>query len=137
MRILFLLSLVLFLAGCSSLDGSRSTATPVTKITREDAQRIALKIGKFGGFDIRTESSVIQIISTELISLKEAYGPDNHAFTPGEDPNALVWYVRLKGLWRGGFPMPTEYPTSEAQQYFIVVINSETGDPILSGTSIT
>ncbi|MGD0175053.1 MAG: hypothetical protein ABSC61_11620 [Anaerolineales bacterium] len=103
----------------------------------KEAQRIALNIGKTGGLDIRTESSEIQIISTELIPLKEAYVPDNHVFTPGEDPNALVWYVRLKGLWRDGFPMPTEYPTSEAQQYFIVIINSETGDPILSGTSIT
>jgi hypothetical protein len=137
MRKVFFLPIVLFLAGCSGLAGSRSTATPVTKITMEQAQRIALNIGKSGGFDIRTESSAIQIISTELIPLKVAYGPNNHVFTPDEDPNALVWYVRLKGLWRDAFPRPKEHPTSEAQQYFFVIINSETGDPILSGTSVT
>jgi hypothetical protein len=134
---IFFLPIVLFLAGCSGLAGSRSTATPVTKITMEEAQRIALNIGKFGGFDIRTESSDIQIISTELIFLKEAYGRENQDPSPGEDPNALVWYVRLKGVWREAMPRPTEYPTSEAQQYFIVIINSETGDPILSGSSPT
>jgi hypothetical protein len=126
------LPMILFLAGCSGLAGIRSAATPVTKISMEEAQRIALKIGRFGGFDIRTESSNIQ-----LISLKEAYGRENQDPSLGEDPNALVWYVRLKGLWRDAFPRPTEYPTSEAQQYFSVMINSETGDPILWGSSIT
>ena len=126
MRHLLGLAIVLLLASCSNIGAGSPTPTPVTTISLEEAKRIAIETGSHGVVEIALISATPRVLQAELITLKEVFDRQNSSIPRGDDPQALVWYVRLEGLWKDAFPrLPTD-PTPQPFPRLAVMIDSQT-----------
>ncbi len=129
MRHLLGLLIVLLLSSCSNVGvGSPiSTPTPVTAISLEEAKRIAIETGSHGQPEIAPLSTRPRVLQAELLTFKEIYDRQNTSMPRNEDPQTLVWYVQLEGLWKDAYPRPTTSPTAEPLPHLIVMIDGQTG----------
>ncbi|OGU55124.1 MAG: hypothetical protein A2V66_17545 [Ignavibacteria bacterium RBG_13_36_8] len=134
MKSTYLITIFLFLSSCSGTIGNEKTITPITEINLEEAKKIALNIGRNGGFDIEAINKDPKIINIELITQQEANNRRNIGKQSGSDPKLLVWYVKLEGSWRDVFPRQTSIPTLENLPFLFVIIDSKSGD-VLSITA--
>ena len=129
MRHLLSLLIALLLASCSNIGvGSPiPTPTPVTAISLEEAKRIAVEAGSQGWPEIAPLSTAPRVLQTELLTFKEIYDRQNKSMPRPEDPQTLVWYVQLEGLWQEVYPRPPASPTSVPLPHLIVMIDAQTG----------
>ncbi len=127
MRHLFSLVIVLLLSSCSNIGVGSQTPTPVTAISFEEAKRIAIETGSHGVIEIAPISATPRVVQVELITLGEAFERTNTSVPRGDDPQALVWYIQLEGLWKDAFPRLQTDPTPIPFPRLAVMINSQTG----------
>ncbi len=129
MRHLFGLLIFLLLTGCSNISvrSPIPTPTPVTAISLEEAKRIAIETGSHGHPELAPLSTAPRVMQAELLTFKEIYDRQNTSMPRNEDPQTLVWYVQLEGLWQDVYPRPSTSPTSEPLPHLIVMIDAQTG----------
>lgn len=127
MRYLFGLLIVLLLSSCSNIGVGAPTPTPITAISLEEAKRTAIEAGSQGHPEIAPISTTPRVLYAELLTFKEFYDRQNSSMPRSDDPQTLVWYVQLEGLWKDAYPRPPTVPTAEPFPHFTVVIDSQTG----------
>jgi len=103
------------------------TPTPVTAISLEEAKRLAIETGSQGHPELTPLSTTPRVLQAELLTFKEIYDRQNTSMPRNEDPQTLVWYVQLEGLWQDVYPRPSTSPTSEPLPHLIVMIDAQTG----------
>jgi hypothetical protein len=137
MQHLLSLLITLLLASCSNIGvGSPiPTPTPVTAISLEEAKRIAIETGSQGQPELAPLSTTPRVVQIELITFSEALGRQNSSVPLGDDPQTLVWYVQLEGLWQEVYPRPPAIPTSVPLPHLIVMIDGQTGFVYFIGES--
>jgi hypothetical protein len=134
-RHLLCLITVLLLSACSNIGVQRKNPTPITAIGLEEAERIAVETGRNGSIEIDPSSVAPRVIQAELITLQEAFDRQNSSVPKGDDPQTLVWYIQLEGLWKDAFPRQPADPTPESFSHMTVMIDSQTGGLYSVGTS--
>ena len=129
MRHLLSLLIALLLVSCSNVDvGSPiPTQTPVTAISLEEAKRLAIETGSQGHPELAPLSTTPRVVQIELLTFSEASKRQNFSVPLGYDPQTLVWYVQLEGLWQDVYPRPPASPTSVPLPHLIVMIDAQTG----------
>lgn len=128
-------ALLLLAIGCDAVN--RYIPTPATRISRDRAIEIALKMAKSGGPEIEVLPATPSNPRAELMTHLEAMKRYLHADSVpvGQDPDQLVWVVTMDGLWRDAYPRPTEAPTPELFFHYIIVLDAETGGHYATGAT--
>ena len=112
------------LVGCKSMIKESQS-----HISNQEAIDVALEIAA----SPRPEISGAQItpynITAEQMTLNEAVkhiNPSNEVAV-GYDPNMMVWFVTMEGIWLDEFPRPEGFPTSVPYHRYSVILDAKTG----------
>lgn len=97
-------------------------------ISNQEAIDVALEIASSS----RPEISGAQIppynITAEQMTLNEAVkhiNPSNEVAV-SYDPNMMVWFVTMEGIWLDEFPRPEDFPTPVPYHYYSVILDAKT-----------
>src|SRR5215212_10902308 len=115
---LFMLFMVLLFSGCAN--GSNPTNEGISEQEAIDA---ALKSAAMSRPEISGSQANPSSVQAEQMSLGEAVRriDENSSVATGYSPDMLVWLVTMDGIWLDEFPRPTDLPTPEPYQHFIII----------------
>ena len=121
---LFMLFMVLLFSGCAN--GSNPTNEGISEQEAIDA---ALKSAAMSRPEISGSQANPSSVQAEQMSLGEAVRriDENSSVATGYSPDMLVWLVTMDGIWLDEFPRPTDLPTPEPYQHFIIIIDAKSG----------
>ncbi len=115
--------------------GQAPTATPVVKLSREQAVEAALEMARSPQVEIGPAQVPPQNVQAVLTTYAEVQRQEMHTdddLLRGTDAGErLVWLVIMEGRWENGFPMPTGVPTPEPYPRYMVVLDALTGEQVM------
>jgi len=119
-----MLFMVLLFSGCAN--GSNPTNEGISEQEAIDA---ALKSAAMSRPEISGSQANPSSVQAEQMSLGEAVRriDENSSVATGYSPDMLVWLVTMDGIWLDEFPRPTDLPTPEPYQHFIIIIDAKSG----------
>src|SRR5262245_3505413 len=123
-RCIFALFMILFLSGCS-----KGSSTTKDRISEQEAIDTALKSASVSRLEISGSQVTPSNVHAERMTLGEAVKriDEKNSVAAGYSPDMLVWLVTMDGVWLDGFPRPTDLPTPEPYQHFIIILDAKTG----------
>jgi hypothetical protein len=132
-KIVFTLVLIV-LASCKPF-----SSTSNSYISKQQAISAALEVASTSGPEISGPHEEPSNISVQQMTLDEAVkkiGEHNQPAT-GYEPNMIVWFVTMEGLWLGEMSAPGVVPTPEPVLYhqYAIIIDAKTGLEIESSLS--
>src|SRR5215212_4185543 len=116
--LLFALLIVVVFSG-------RSKVSNITQkgMSEQEAIDAALKSAAMSRPEISGSQVNPSNVQAEQMSLGEAVRriDENSSVATGYSPDMLVWLVTMDGIWLDEFPRPTDLPTPEPYQHFIII----------------
>lgn len=112
------------LAGCNL-----KIVTSGTYISKQEAIDAALEIASTS----RPELSGAQVTPTQItaqqMTLDKAVKQINpeHEVAVGYNPDMIVWFVKMEGIWLDEFPRPVDFPTPAPYHHYAVILDAKTG----------
>ncbi len=135
MRCVFVVSVLIVLAGCSTVSSGLETPPGNPYLSKQRAIDIVLDISRTPRIQ---ELAIPTNIQADLIPYGKAIErvkDTNVAIQPGYSPYSMVWLVTLEGTWTAGSPCcPTVEPFPPAH-HFAVLLDAKTGQEL--GSSLT
>jgi hypothetical protein len=135
MRQVLIIFTVVFLVGCSANSNALQTVTPSPFISEQQAIEIAIKDASMGHPELSRAKTPPKNAQAEVITLAAAEKRlTGHDSVPvGYDPNMMVWFVSMEGIWTDEFPRPTDLPSPEPYHHFSIILNAKTGETMAHG----
>jgi hypothetical protein len=124
--------LALFLiTSCKSISQSSSPS-----ITKQEAMEVAIEIASMSRPEIDGLQGEISNIHAEQMTLDEAVKKIDERNQPSSlyDPNMMVWFITMDGLWLGGMSIPDAVttPTPVPYHHYAIILDAKTGAEIES-----
>lgn len=98
-------------------------------ISKQEAIDVALEIAS----SPRPEISGAQITPHNVIAQQMTFDEavkkinQNHEVPSGQNPNMIVWYVTMEGVWYDEFPRPEDFPTPIPYHRYTIILDAKTG----------
>jgi len=132
-KVIFTLALI-SLASCKQI-----TETSHPFISKEEAIQAALEVASTSWPEISGAQEKPSNINAEQMTLKEAVKRMDGSSQPanGSDPDSIVWYVTIGGLWLGEMSVPdiVPTPTPVAYHHYAIIIDAITGSQLETSLS--
>ena len=98
-------------------------------VSKQAAIDAALEIASIPRPEISGSQVKPSNIKAEQMTLNEAVkhkNPSNEVAV-GYDPNMMVWFVTMEGVWLDEFPRPEDFPTPVPYHHYSVILDAKTG----------
>jgi hypothetical protein len=123
-------------ASCSMVKSDQLTPTLSPFIGEQQAIELGIKTASIPHPELSPAKVPPTNVKAELKTFAEAKKrltghEDDHVGY--YDPNLLVWYITMDGLWTDEFPRPTNEPTPEPLYHFRVILDAKTGQEMMVG----
>ena len=130
-QVLFQALVFILLTSCRS-----TTENPKSYISKQEAIDAAVAVASTSQPEIsgaQEEPSNIQAGQMTLIEAVKKISKDNQP-AAGYDPNMIVWFVTMDGLWLNEMEAPGLTPPAEPAPYhhYAIIIDAKTGSQIQS-----
>jgi hypothetical protein len=98
-------------------------------INKQEAIDMALEIASSPHPEISGAQITPHNINAQQMTFDEAVKKlnENNEVPSGQDPNMIVWYITMEGIWQDEFPRPEDFPTPTAYHRYTIILDAKTG----------
>jgi hypothetical protein len=128
-KILFQTFVLIILTGCRS-----ATETSITDVSKQQAIDAALAVVSSSRPEVSGPQIEPSNIRAEQMTLGEAVKKMSKDRQPasGYDPNMIVWFITMDGLWLNEMDAPGVVITPAPYHHYAIIIDAKTGSEIES-----